>query len=314
MARLSEHGIRLSSMSPSFLNSNSTSHTWPFSAVAELIDNASDPGVSAKQIWIDVVDEAGHLCLTFTDNGSGMTPSKLHRMLSFGFTEKGSGKTSHQAIGVYGNGFKSGSMRLGRDALIFTKNGGCQTMGMLSQTYLENIKAQAVIVPIVPFNQQTNILHKKMEDSQASLAAILQHSIITSQEQILAHFDSILSKKGTKILIWNIRRAKDGKPEIDFETDVNDFRLPEIQIEELKKGQRNSGVLRAYLSVLYLKPRTQIILRGKKILTKLVSRGLTHTEHDVYKPHFSVSFMSVRLCTWMVVEIQDIISICICRF
>lgn len=197
-------------------------------------------------------------------------------MSSFGFTEKGSGKASQQAIGVYGNGFKSGSMRLGRDALIFTKNGGCQTVGMLSQTYLENIKAQAVIVPIVPFNQQTNILHdtvghghgtvftaKKFkvtvwltelkvvktvneylmqvnghnslftligreyvtlqappcpdlnsvlrslvvtEDSEASLAAILQNSIITSQEQIHAHFDSILSKKGTKILIWNIRR------------------------------------------------------------------------------------------------------------
>lgn len=63
-----------------------------------------------------------------------------------------------QAIGVYGNGFKSGSMRLGRDALIFTKNGGCQSVGMLSQSYLENIKAQSVIVPIVPFNQQTNIL------------------------------------------------------------------------------------------------------------------------------------------------------------
>ncbi|XP_071313759.1 MORC family CW-type zinc finger protein 3 isoform X2 [Trachinotus anak] len=299
MARLSEHGIRLSSMSPSFLNSNSTSHTWPFSAVAELIDNASDPGVSAKQIWIDVVEEASHHCLTFTDNGSGMTPNKLHKMLSFGFTEKGSGKASQQAIGVYGNGFKSGSMRLGRDALIFTKNGGCQTVGMLSQTYLENIKAQAVIVPIVPFNQQTKSL-VVTEDSEASLAAILQHSIISSQEQIHTHFDSILSKKGTKILIWNIRRAKDGKPEIDFESDVSDFRLPEIQIEELKKGLKNSGSaraeqnipdmyysLRAYLSVLYLKPRTQIVLRGKKILAKLVSKRLTHIEHDVYKPHFS---------------------------
>ncbi|XP_070769276.1 MORC family CW-type zinc finger protein 3 [Enoplosus armatus] len=299
MARLSEHGIRLSSMSPSFLNSNSTSHTWPFSAVAELIDNASDPGVSAKQIWIDVVDEAGHLCLTFTDNGSGMTPNKLHKMLSFGFTEKGSGKGSQQAIGVYGNGFKSGSMRLGRDALIFTKNGGCQTVGMLSQTYLENIKAQAVIVPIVPFSQQTKSL-VVTEDSEASLAAILQHSIITSHEQIHAHFDSIPSKKGTKILIWNIRGAKDSKPEIDFETDVSDFRLPDIQIEELKRGLRNSGSLRAeqnipdihyslraYLSILYLKPRTQIILRGKKNLAKLVSKRLTHIEHDVYKPHFS---------------------------
>ncbi|XP_056295139.1 MORC family CW-type zinc finger protein 3 isoform X2 [Pseudoliparis swirei] len=299
MARLSEHGIRLSSMSPSFLNSNSTSHTWAFSAVAELIDNASDPGVTAKQIWIDVVDEAGQLCLTFTDNGSGMTPNKLHKMLSFGFTEKGSGRASLQAIGVYGNGFKSGSMRLGRDALIFTKNGGCETVGMLSQTYLRNIKAQAVIIPIVPFNQQTKSL-VVTEDSEASLAAILKHSIITSQEQIHAQFDSILSKKGTKIFIWNIRRAKDGKPEIDFETDVSDFRLPEIHEKELKKYLRTGGSpgarhdipdihksLSDYLSILYLKPRTQIFLRGKKIVVKLVSKRLKLIEHDVYKPHFS---------------------------
>uniref|UniRef100_A0A3P9PQN5 Morc S5 domain-containing protein n=1 Tax=Poecilia reticulata TaxID=8081 RepID=A0A3P9PQN5_POERE len=290
MARLSEQGIRLSSMSPSFLNSNSTSHTWPFSAVAELIDNASDPGVCAKQIWIDVVKIDDQLCLTFTDNGSGMTPNKLHKMLSFGFTEKGSGKASQQAIGLYGNGFKSGSMRLGRDALIFTKNGGCQTVGLLSQTYLQNIKAQAVIVPI------------------ASLAAILQHSIIKSQEEILTHFDSIPSKKGTKILIWNIRRAKDGKTEIEFDTDSSDFRLPEIHFEELKQGLRNNGSprpeqnipdmyysLRAYLSILYLKPRTQVILRGKKVLAKLVSKSLTHIEHDVYKPQFSVSLCFLHI-------------------
>ncbi|RXM95162.1 MORC family CW-type zinc finger protein 3 [Acipenser ruthenus] len=81
MAKLSEHGIRLSCMSPSYLYSNSTSHTWPFSAIAELIDNACDPGVTAKQIWIDVVEIKGNLCLTFTDNGYGMTPSKLHKML-----------------------------------------------------------------------------------------------------------------------------------------------------------------------------------------------------------------------------------------
>uniref|UniRef100_A0A671W4N9 Zgc:152774 n=1 Tax=Sparus aurata TaxID=8175 RepID=A0A671W4N9_SPAAU len=138
------------------------------------------------------------------------------------------------------------------------------------------------------------------EDSEASLAAILTNSIITSLEQIHTHFDSIPAKKGTKILIWNIRRAKDGNPEIDFDTDTTDFRLPPIQIEELRKGLRSSGTLRAeqnipdmhyslraYLSILYLKPRTQVILRGKKNLPKLVSKRLKHVEHDVYKPHFS---------------------------
>ncbi|KAJ0002965.1 hypothetical protein NQD34_008114 [Periophthalmus magnuspinnatus] len=298
MANYTEQGIRLSSMCPTFLNSNSTSHTWPFSAVAELIDNAADPGVFAKQIWINVHEEADHLCMTFTDNGGGMTPNKLHKMLSFGFTDKRGGRTSVPAIGVYGNGFKSGSMRLGRDALIFTKSGGCQSVGMLSQTYLENIKAQSVIVPIVPFNQQTNILYSLVvtEDSEASLAAILKHSIVSSQEQIQTHFDSIPSTKGTKILIWNLRRAKDGNPEMDFETDPTDFRLPEIQIKELQKSLKDSGVqnipdmhysLKAYLSILYLRPRIQIILRGKMIPTKMVSQQLAHVEYDVYKPHFS---------------------------
>ncbi|XP_059377993.1 MORC family CW-type zinc finger protein 3-like isoform X2 [Carassius carassius] len=300
MARLSEHGIRLSSMSPSYLESNSTSHTWPFSAVAELIDNASDPGVTAKNIWIDVVTVREQLCLSFMDNGSGMTPNKLHKMLSFGFTEKGSSKSSHQPIGVYGNGFKSGSMRLGRDALIFTKNGGCQSVGMLSQSFLQAIKAQAVIVPIAPFNQQTKTL-VVTEDSEASLRAILKYSLFQSISELQEQLDSIQGKKGTKILIWNIRRNKDGKPEFDFDTDAEDIRLPEIRSEETQakwrrdyyKQRRDSNdvpemefSLRAYLSILYLKPRIQIILRQKKVQTKLIAKSLSMIENDVYKPQF----------------------------
>uniref|UniRef100_A0A8C4SJA1 MORC family CW-type zinc finger 4 n=1 Tax=Erpetoichthys calabaricus TaxID=27687 RepID=A0A8C4SJA1_ERPCA len=299
MAKLSEHGIRLSCMSPSYLHSNSTSHTWPFSAIAELIDNACDPGVTAKQIWIDAVVIKDTECLTFTDNGQGMTPNKLHKMLSFGFTDKGQ-KKNQQPIGVYGNGFKSGSMRLGKDALIFTKNGGCLSVGMLSQTYLEKIRAQAVIVPIVPFSQ----LNKKLivtEDSVASLEAILTHSLFQAKEDLLEQFNTIPGKKGTKILIWNIRRNKDGKPELDFETDKFDIRMPDINCDDQgstgKKAHRgqewqNKSIpemnysLREYCSVLYLKPRTQIILRQKKVNTKLIAKSLANIEYDVYKPSF----------------------------
>ncbi|XP_041076122.1 MORC family CW-type zinc finger protein 4-like [Polyodon spathula] len=299
MAKLSEHGIRLSCMSPSYLYSNSTSHTWPFSAIAELVDNACDPGVTAKQIWIDVVEIKGHLCLTFTDNGYGMTPNKLHKMLSFGFTEKGSNR-SRQPIGVYGNGFKSGSMRLGKDAMIFTKNGGCLSVGLLSQTYLEHIRAKAVIVPITPFNQQNKNLIVT-EDSVASLDAIMTHSLFQTQEELLEQFDSIPSKKGTKIVIWNIRRNKDGKPELDFETDPHDIRIPDLRSEQSGSSSKKScreperadrtvpvmdNSLREYCSILYLKPRTQIILRQKKVRTKLIAKSLANIEHDVYKPNF----------------------------
>lgn len=46
-------------------------------------DNASDPGVCAKQMWIDVLEEKGQFCLTFTDNGCSMTSNKLHKMLKW---------------------------------------------------------------------------------------------------------------------------------------------------------------------------------------------------------------------------------------
>ncbi|XP_051878502.1 MORC family CW-type zinc finger protein 3-like [Pristis pectinata] len=298
MARLSEHGIRLSAMSPTYLHTNSTSHTWPFSAIAELIDNACDPGVCAKQMWIDVTEIKNELCLIFTDNGNGMTPIKLHKMLSFGFTNK-TGNKNHLPIGVYGNGFKSGSMRLGKDAMVFTKNGGALSVGLLSQTYLEQINAQAIIVPIVPFNQQNKNLIVT-EDSVPSLEAILKYSVFKSQEELLAEFDTIVGKKGTRIIIWNVRRNKDGKPELDFETDQYDIRIPDINCEENAGKKKNykrperldqhvpesDYSLRAYCGILYLKPRMQIILRKKKIKAQLITKSLAHIEYDVYRPNF----------------------------
>ncbi|KYO38123.1 hypothetical protein Y1Q_0007245 [Alligator mississippiensis] len=250
-------------MSPRYLQSNSTSHTRPFSAVAELLDNASDPGVTAKLLCIDVLEIKGEACLAFTDNGAGMTPHKLHHMLSFGFTDKAA-KKNHPSIGVYGNGFKSGSMRLGKDAIVFTKNG---------------------------------------EDSVPSLEAILKYTLFNTEEELLSQFDAIPGKKGTRILIWNIRRNKDGKPELDFDTDRFDIRISDFNTEEaenpgrkllpphLEKIQESSAPeteysLRAYCSILYLKPRMQIVLRQKKVKTQLMAKSLAHIEYNVYKPTF----------------------------
>lgn len=52
-------------------------------------------------------------------------------------------------------------------------------------------------------------LLKKMivtDDSGPSLEAILKHTLFTTEEELLAQFDAIPGKKGTRILIWNIRR------------------------------------------------------------------------------------------------------------
>lgn len=98
-------------MSPAFLHANSTSHVWPFSAIAEIIgwwsriflclqhilpqslqnivlysfspDNAYDPDVFASEFRIDVKEINGQTCLTFLDNGYGLSPEKLVKMLRY---------------------------------------------------------------------------------------------------------------------------------------------------------------------------------------------------------------------------------------
>ncbi|XP_074457911.1 MORC family CW-type zinc finger protein 3 [Larus michahellis] len=294
MAAKTQGGIRLSALCPKFLHTNSTSHTWPFSAIAELIDNAYDPDVSAKQIWIDKTVINDNICLTFTDNGNGMNSEKLHKMLSFGFSEK-SAMNGRVPVGLYGNGFKSGSMRLGKDAIVFTKNGETMSVGLLSQTFLEVTKAEHVMVPIVTFNNQRQI--SDPTESKNSLKAILTHSLFSTEEKLLAELDAIIGKKGTRIIIWNLRRDKNDKTEFDFDKDKYDIRIPEDLDETGKRGYKKQErldqivpesdySLRAYCSILYLKPTMQIILRGQKVKTQLVSKSLAFIERDIYRPKF----------------------------
>lgn len=61
-------------------------------------------------------------------------------------------------VGQYGNGFKSGSMRIGHDAIVFTKEVDTLSVGLLSQTYLKAIDADTVYLPIVTWDKKTNIL------------------------------------------------------------------------------------------------------------------------------------------------------------
>ncbi|NXB98669.1 MORC3 protein, partial [Orthonyx spaldingii] len=289
---------------PKFLHTNSTSHTWPFSAIAELIDNAYDPDVSAKQIWIDKTVINDNICLTFTDNGNGMNSEKLHKMLSFGFSEK-SVMNGRVPVGLYGNGFKSGSMRLGKDAIVFTKNGDTMSVGLLSQTFLEVTKAEHVMVPIVTFTNQHILPEFPAKESKNSLKAILTHSLFSTEEKLLAELDAIIGKKGTRIIIWNLRKDKNNKPEFDFDKDKYDIRIPEDLDETGKRGYKKQErldqivpesdySLRAYCSILYLKPTMQIILRGQKVKTQLVSKSLAFIEKDIYRPKF-LSAKTVRI-------------------
>ncbi|CAL8236154.1 unnamed protein product [Arctogadus glacialis] len=216
------HRIQIINLiSPKYLHSNSTSHTGPFSAIAELIDNAYDPDVNAKQIWIDKTKIRDMECLTFRDDGNGLSSDLMHHMLSFGYSDKKAEK-GKLPIGIYGNGFKSGSMRLGQDAIILSKSENEECVGMLSQTYLEKIQAKQITVPIISTKKPGE--KHVMEEHQASLRDILEHSPFNTEDELLTELHAIEGPTGTKIIIWNLRRTSEGNTELDFTTE-NDIRI-----------------------------------------------------------------------------------------
>ncbi|KAL2081394.1 hypothetical protein ACEWY4_023247 [Coilia grayii] len=307
MAAQTDRGIPLSALSPKFLHTNSTSHTWPFSAIAELVDNAYDPDVSAKQFWIDKTKIRNVDCLTFMDNGAGLSYEKMYKMLSFGFSDK-QAVNGHVPVGLYGNGFKSGSMRLGKDAIVFSKTHDGMCVGMLSQTYLEKTKASHVVVPIVAYRSVgpnvygSTAVARPDPKHMASLQDILNHSLFHTERDLHSELRAITSTgtmttTGTRIIIWNLRQTSTGQNEFDFLSDRYDFRIPPSIFETNKEMYRrpervmeaspeSDYSLRAYCSILYLNPRMQIIIRGQKVKTQLISKSLAYIRKDSYKPNF----------------------------
>ncbi|XP_048094732.1 MORC family CW-type zinc finger protein 3a [Alosa alosa] len=301
MAALTDRGIPLSALSPKFLHTNSTSHTWPFSAIAELVDNAYDPDVSAQQFWIDKTRIRNTDCLTFLDNGNGLSYDQMHKMLSFGFSEKQT-INGHVPVGLYGNGFKSGSMRLGRDAIVLSKTRDAMCVGMLSQTYLERTGTSHVVVPIVAYRRVGPSQFSSTPEHSASLQDILKYSLFQTESELYSELLAItahgtMATTGTRIIIWNLRKTTTGQMEFDFNSDRYDIRIPptvfESNQEAYKRPERvmesppeSDFSLRAYTSILYLKPRMQIIIRGQKVKTQLVSKNLAYSRKDSYRPIF----------------------------
>ncbi|KAL0342298.1 UNVERIFIED_CONTAM: protein MICRORCHIDIA 4 [Sesamum calycinum] len=104
---------------PKFLHSNATSHKWVLGALAELLDNSLDEVCNgATFVNIDMVKSKkdGSKMLLIEDNGGGMDPDKMRQCMSLGYSAK---SKLVDTIGQYGNGFKTSTMRLGADVIVF---------------------------------------------------------------------------------------------------------------------------------------------------------------------------------------------------
>lgn len=287
---------------PMFLHSNATSHKWAFGAVAELLDNAVDEiqnGASFVIVDKTTNPRDGSPALLIQDDGGGMDPEAMRRCMSFGFSDK----KSKSAIGQYGNGFKTSTMRLGADVIVFSRHLSSRTLtqsiGLLSYTFLTRTGYDRIVVPMVDYeiNSSTGkleILHAK-QHFVSNLSMMLQWSPFSTEAELLQQFDDI-GAHGTKVIIYNLWLNDDGNVELDFESDPQDIRINgetkkmhtrgwnAIQGQHIATQLHHS--LRVYLSILYLRipERFNIILRGRVVEHHNIANDLKFPEFILYKP------------------------------
>ncbi|XVF19180.1 hypothetical protein REPUB_Repub11eG0087800 [Reevesia pubescens] len=288
---------------PLFLHSNATSHKWAFGAMAELLDNVIDEIQNgATFVIVDKTSNPrdGSPALLIQDDGGGMDPEAMRRCMSFGFSDK----KSKSAIGQYGNGFKTSSMRLGADVIVFSRHlddrSLTQSIGLLSYSFLTRTGHDRIVVPMVDYELNMSsgtldVLHGR-EHFVSNLSILLQWSPYSTEAELLKQFDDIGSH-GTKIIIYNLWINNDGNSELDFDSDPKDIRIsgdtkkvdtiPAWKaVNEQHIASRYHHSLRVYLSILYLRiPETfRIILRGEIVDHHNIADDLKCIEYILYKP------------------------------
>ncbi|XP_066546211.1 ATPase MORC2 isoform X2 [Amia ocellicauda] len=251
-----------------YLHTNSTTHEFLFGALAELVDNARDANATRIDLYtVNKPDLRGGFMLCFLDDGIGMDPNEATHVIQFGKSNKRSPESTQ--IGQYGNGLKSGSMRIGKDFILFTKKEEKLTCLFLSRTFHEEEGIDEVIVPLPTWDFNTK---QPVTDNPEKFAIetelIYKYSPFKTEAQLMEQFSKIEGESGTLVIVYNLKLMDSREPELDVETDCQDILMSGIPPEGVKPERRS---FRAYAAVIYIDPRMRIFIQGHKVRTKRLS-------------------------------------------
>uniref|UniRef100_A0A3Q3ATM2 MORC family CW-type zinc finger 2 n=1 Tax=Kryptolebias marmoratus TaxID=37003 RepID=A0A3Q3ATM2_KRYMA len=286
MAYSSYSNLSRAQLTFEYLHTNSTTHEFLFGALAELVDNSRDADATRIDIYTEKRPELrGGFMLCFLDDGIGMDPIEATHVIQFGKSNKRSPESTQ--IGQYGNGLKSGSMRIGKDFILFTKKENTLTCLFLSRTFHEEEGLDEVIVPLPSWDLKTKEpLTSDPEKYAIETELIFKYSPFKNEQQLMEQFSKIESDSGTLVVIYNLKLMDNGEPELDVESDHQDILMAGTPVEGVKPEKRS---FRAYTAVLYIDPRMRIFIQGHKVRTKRLSCCL-------YKPRM-YKYTSTRFKT-----------------
>lgn len=295
---------------PKFLHSNATSHKWALGAFAELLDNSLDEvcnGATYVNVDMLINKKDGTRMLLIEDNGGGMDPDKMRQCMSLGYSLK---SKMANTIGQYGNGFKTSTMRLGADVIVFSRYPGkdgkssTQTIGLLSYTFLRSTGKEDIVVPMMDYERRgqewNKIIRTSLDDWNKNVETIVEWSPFSSEADLLRQFN-LVKDHGTRVIIYNLWEDDQGQLELDFDADPHDIQIRGVNRDEkniqMAKEFPNSRhfltyrhSLRSYASILYLRlpPGFRIILRGKDILHHNIVNDMMMSQEVTYRPQAGI--------------------------
>uniref|UniRef100_A0A3P8Y610 CW-type domain-containing protein n=1 Tax=Esox lucius TaxID=8010 RepID=A0A3P8Y610_ESOLU len=212
-------------------------------------------------------DLRGGYMICFLDDGTGMDPNEATHVIQFGKSSKRTPDSTH--IGQYGNGLKSGSMRIGKDFILFTKKENTLSCLFLSRTFHEEEGLDEVIVPLPTWDLLTKQpITGDPEKFAIETELIYKYSPFKNEQQLMEQFSKIEGISGTLVIVYNLKLMDTREPELDVETDHQDILMAGTPSEGVKPERRS---FRAYAAVLYIDPRMRIFIQGHKVRTKRLS-------------------------------------------
>lgn len=273
---------------PSYLETLGQTHdSWIFGAIAELVDNSRDAKATKLEISMTTLRKDGKdiPMLSVIDDGYGMSHQEIVRMLSLG--RKAPVEDDPTRIGRFGIGFKTGSMRLGRDAIVFTQTTTSRSVGFLSQSLNEN--KDMLEIPIVSYCREGLLMELDTsihteETAKHNLRLIMKFSGF-NKYSIGALFPN--NGTGTKVYIWNL---DEWESECCLEVHDGKGTVPNgdiyIRSQRIRRrpGQISQKVpldysLRSYLEVIFLDPRMKVYVQGSVVKTRPLAKTLNKTAH-----------------------------------
>ncbi|XP_057542939.1 uncharacterized protein LOC130821267 isoform X2 [Amaranthus tricolor] len=278
---------------PSYLKTLGQAHSsWIFGAIAELVDNSKDAKASRLNIAIETILDktlgSEIPMLSVIDDGNGMNHLEILRMISFGHKQLDEDNANH--IGTFGIGFKTGSMRLGKDALVLTQTTDSRSVAFLSQSLNEgNDNLQ---IPVVSYRRRgqcmeidTNVQSKEL--AKYNLNAIKEFSPF--DEYLIGEKAGLFrGSAGTQIYIWNLDKWGSNYT-LEWQEGIpggSSFNQGDIFVRSrrvrTRPGQTSRKVhldysLRSYLEVIFLEPRMKIYVQGSLVKSRPLAKSLNNT-------------------------------------